>query len=48
MQYLILEKDLLEVNGYDERFIGYGFEDIDLPARLRRLGVKKDSSNSRQ
>lgn len=35
------KKDLLEVNGYDERFIGYGFEDIDLPARLRRLGVKK-------
>lgn len=34
-------KDLLEVNGYDERFIGYGFEDIDLPARLRRLGIKK-------
>lgn len=35
------KKDLFAVNGYDERFIGYGFEDIDLPARLRRLGVKK-------
>lgn len=34
-------KDLYAVNGYDERFIGYGFEDIDLPARLRRLGIKK-------
>ncbi len=34
-------KDLLAVNGYDERFLGYGFEDIDLAARLRRLGIKK-------
>ena len=35
------KKDLLSVNGYDERFLGYGYEDIDLPARLRRLGIKK-------
>lgn len=35
------KKDLFDINGYDERFIGYGFEDIDLSARLRRLGIKK-------
>ncbi|MCI1474135.1 MAG: glycosyltransferase family 2 protein [Prevotella sp.] len=35
------KKDVFSVNGYDERIIGYGFEDIDLPARLRRLGIKK-------
>ena len=35
------KQDLLNVNGYDERFLGYGYEDIDLPARLRRLGIKK-------
>jgi glycosyltransferase involved in cell wall biosynthesis len=33
--------DLYAVNGYDERFVGYGFEDIDLPMRLRRNGVAK-------
>lgn len=35
------KQGLLNVNGYDERFLGYGYEDIDLPARLRRLGIKK-------
>jgi glycosyltransferase involved in cell wall biosynthesis len=34
-------KDLLTVNGYDERIKGYGYEDIDLPLRLRRAGVQK-------
>lgn len=38
---LFWKKDLFNVSGYDERFMGYGFEDIDLPARLRRLGIKK-------
>lgn len=33
--------DLYAVNGYDNGMVGYGTEDIDLPARLRRLGVKK-------
>lgn len=35
------KKDIMSVNGYDENFVGYGYEDIDLPNRLRRLGVKK-------
>ena len=35
------KENVYAVNGYDERIEGYGFEDIDLPARLRRLGIKK-------
>lgn len=35
------KKDLFAVNGCDEKIIGYGFEDIDFCARLRRLGIKK-------
>ena len=34
-------KDILNVNGYDESFVGYGYEDIDLFARLSRNGVKR-------
>lgn len=34
-------KDLYAVNGYDNGMIGYGSEDVDLPARLRRLGIRK-------
>lgn len=34
-------KDLFAVNGYDNGMVGYGTEDIDLPARLERLGVMK-------
>lgn len=33
--------DLYAVNGYDNGMVGYGTEDIDLPERLRRFGVKK-------
>jgi len=32
--------DFLEVNGYDERFVGWGYEDEDLARRLRRRGVR--------
>lgn len=34
-------KDIYAVNGYDNGMVGYGTEDIDLPARLRRMGVRK-------
>ncbi len=33
--------DLLAVNGYDERIVGYGLEDTDLENRLMRLGIRK-------
>jgi glycosyltransferase involved in cell wall biosynthesis len=32
--------DLIAVGGFDESFVGYGFEDTDLAARLFRLGRK--------
>jgi GT2 family glycosyltransferase len=33
-------KDLMDVNGFDERFSRYGGEDTDLEYRLRRNGVR--------
>ena len=33
--------DLYAVNGYDNGMVGYGSEDIDLTARICRLGVRK-------
>ncbi len=35
----IWRRDYLRVNGYDERFVGWGGEDDDLRLRLRRCGV---------
>lgn len=37
----VWKKDLLEVNGFDESFTGWGFEDSDLIIRLLRKGVKR-------
>lgn len=37
----VWKKDLLEVNGFDESFTGWGFEDSDLIIRLLRNGVKR-------
>lgn len=34
-------KDILTINGYDESYIGWGHEDIDLIYRLRNAGIKK-------
>lgn len=34
-------KDLYAVNGYDNGMIGYGSEDVDIAARLLRLGIRK-------
>ncbi len=33
-------RDLERVNGFDERFVGWGLEDDDLARRLRRAGVE--------
>jgi glycosyltransferase involved in cell wall biosynthesis len=33
--------DLLSVNGYDERFVGWGREDSELAARLIHAGVRR-------
>ncbi len=35
--------DLMAVNGFDERFVGWGQEDDDLGLRLRGLGVRLES-----
>jgi glycosyltransferase involved in cell wall biosynthesis len=34
-------KDLISVNGFDENFTGWGFEDSDLIVRLLRKGIKR-------
>ncbi|KRG65633.1 glycosyl transferase [Stenotrophomonas humi] len=34
-------KDLLAVNGYDERMVGYGSEDLELDERLRQAGLRR-------
>jgi hypothetical protein len=33
-------EDFRSVNGFDERFVGWGYEDEDLARRLRRRGVR--------
>ncbi len=35
----VWKKDFLEINGFDEAFIGWGYEDSDLVARLINKGV---------
>lgn len=37
------KKDLLAVNGFDESFIGWGYEDSDLVIRLIRSGIYRKS-----
>lgn len=37
------KKDFLTVNGFDESFIGWGYEDSDLVIRLIRAGIKRKS-----
>lgn len=34
-------EDFFDINGYDEKIDGYGFEDVDLCERLHQLGRKK-------
>ena len=39
MQYGILAHDLIRVNGYDEDFKGWGFEDAELCIRLNNSEI---------
>jgi GT2 family glycosyltransferase len=39
--------DLLKVNGYDNDFVGYGSEDVDLEWRLRAVGLESKSLKGR-
>lgn len=34
--------DLIRINGYDEDFNGWGYEDVELYARLRNCGIKRN------
>lgn len=38
--FALSKEDLLKINGFDERYVGWGHEDTDLGRRLRSLGVK--------
>lgn len=37
----IWKMDLLRINGWEERFSGWGFEDSDLVIRLIRIGIRR-------
>lgn len=37
----VLKEYFLKIHGYDESFIGYGFEDIDIINRLKKVGNGK-------
>lgn len=41
------KKDLLNINGWEEKFVGCGYEDSDLVIRLLRSGVKRKSGRFR-
>ena len=34
-------RDFEKVNGFDETYVGWGFEDHDLAVRLLRCGIKR-------
>lgn len=37
----VWKSDLLKINGWEEQFIGWGYEDSDLVIRLIRAGIKR-------
>ncbi|WP_458734189.1 galactosyltransferase-related protein [Zobellella taiwanensis] len=43
----VWREDLLKVNGFDNEFIGYGGEEVDLERRLKLSGVKLKSMRGR-
>ena len=40
MSYVMYKKDYIAVNGYDEKYMGWGYEDDDFGNRLYVYGVK--------
>lgn len=39
----LFKKDFVDINGFDEAYVGWGFEDSDLIIRLLNLGIKRKS-----
>jgi hypothetical protein len=39
----VWKKDLVLINGFDESYVGWGYEDSDLIVRLFHLGVRRKS-----
>jgi len=40
VNFAVRREDFARVNGFDERFVGWGFEDSDLVLRLAHAGVR--------
>eukprot|EP00177_Eucheuma_denticulatum_P003322 GFKZ01006005.1.p1 GENE.GFKZ01006005.1~~GFKZ01006005.1.p1 ORF type:complete len:724 (+),score=90.66 GFKZ01006005.1:135-2306(+) len=40
--WMARKKDFWNVGGYDERIVGYGYEDVDLYARWAEMGLQSD------
>ncbi len=34
------KRDLVKINGFNEEYIGYGYEDLDIGYRLQNIGIK--------
>lgn len=43
--FAVWRDDLLKINGFDEQFTGWGFEDSDFAVRLINSGVKRKAGN---
>lgn len=43
--FAVWREDLFKVNGFDEEFIGWGFEDSEFAVRLINSGIKRKSGN---
>jgi len=41
--FSLFREDLLKVNGFDERFVGWGLEDVDFALRLHMAGIRPRS-----
>lgn len=39
----VWKQDFIHINGFDESFIGWGYEDSDLSVRLMRSGIRRKS-----